>query len=178
MTFPVFASGDVLNASDMNAVGLWLVKTQTIGTAVSSITVSNAFSADYDNYRVTISGGAGSTTGGLSLRVGAAATGYAYVLFQNNYNGTAANDNATNATSYAIAGGFSTNSLSLNVDILSPFLTENTMFFSNRAIPDTASVAGAGAGFLNNTTSYTDLTILTSTGTVTGGTIRVYGYRN
>ena len=46
MSFPVFASGDVLNASDMNGVGLWLVKTQTIGTGVSSVVVTGAFSAD------------------------------------------------------------------------------------------------------------------------------------
>jgi len=40
MTFPVFASGDVLNASDMNGVGLWLVKTQAVGSGVASVTVT------------------------------------------------------------------------------------------------------------------------------------------
>jgi hypothetical protein len=33
-------------------------------------------------------------------------------------------------------------------------------------------------GFLNNTTSYTAFTFTPSSGTLTGGTIRVYGYRN
>jgi len=49
MTFPVFASGDTLNASDMNAVGLWLVNTTNF-SAVSSQTVSSVFTSDYRNY--------------------------------------------------------------------------------------------------------------------------------
>jgi len=56
MSFPSFASGEVLTAADMNAVGLWLVKTQTVGTGVPSVVVTDAFSANYDNYLVTISG--------------------------------------------------------------------------------------------------------------------------
>ena len=35
-TPPDFSSGQVLTSSAMNSVGLWLVKTQTVGTAVSS----------------------------------------------------------------------------------------------------------------------------------------------
>jgi len=33
-------------------------------------------------------------------------------------------------------------------------------------------------GYVNNTTQYTAFTISPSSGTLTGGTIRVYGYRN
>ena len=68
MTYPVFASGDVLNASDMNAVGMWLVKTQTIGTAVSSVQVTNAFSTNYRNYLILLDGGVGSTSSDIALR--------------------------------------------------------------------------------------------------------------
>ncbi len=49
MTYPSFSAGDILTAADMNAVGLWLVKTQTVGTAVASVTVTDAFSSTYDN---------------------------------------------------------------------------------------------------------------------------------
>jgi hypothetical protein len=46
MTYP-WSSGEVLTAADLNAyAGLILVKTQTIGTAVSSVTLSNVFSCD------------------------------------------------------------------------------------------------------------------------------------
>jgi hypothetical protein len=39
-TPPDFSSGAVLTAAQMNSVGLWLVKTQTVGTAVSSVAVT------------------------------------------------------------------------------------------------------------------------------------------
>ena len=49
--------------------GMRLVKKQTIGTAVSSVNVTNAFSATYENYLILISGGVASTTAdfGFSL---------------------------------------------------------------------------------------------------------------
>jgi hypothetical protein len=34
------------------------------------------------------------------------------------------------------------------------------------------------AGVKRDTTSYADFTVVVAAGTVTGGTIRVYGYRN
>jgi hypothetical protein len=37
---------------------------------------------------------------------------------------------------------------------------------------------GTVSGMLNNTTSYTAFTITPSSGTMTGGTVRVYGYAN
>ena len=79
MSYPVFASGDVLNASDMNGVGLWLVKTQTIGTGVSSVTVTGAFSADYDNYVITVTGGTASANGSVRLQMNTS-TGSTYSM--------------------------------------------------------------------------------------------------
>jgi len=46
------ATGDVRVAG--NPVGLVLVKSQDIGSAVSSVTVTGAFSSSYDNYRVVL----------------------------------------------------------------------------------------------------------------------------
>ena len=53
-TPPVFSAGAVLTAAQMNAVGLWEIKTQTIGTGVASFEVTGAFSSDYDNYKIVI----------------------------------------------------------------------------------------------------------------------------
>ena len=66
-TPPTFSSGAVLTAAQMNSVGMWLVKTQTVGTAVSSVTVTGAFSADYDNYLILMSGGTGSDSASISI---------------------------------------------------------------------------------------------------------------
>jgi len=76
MPVPVFTAGETLDASEMNAVGLWLVKTQTIGTGVSSVAVTSAFSTNYDTYRIVVSGGVATNTDVMRLTLGSTTTGY------------------------------------------------------------------------------------------------------
>jgi agmatine/peptidylarginine deiminase len=49
--------------------GLRLIKTQTIGTSVSSVSITNAFSATYDSYKIIIEGGSMTSDGDLSLNL-------------------------------------------------------------------------------------------------------------
>ena len=74
MPVPDFSPGEVLTAAAMDSIGLWLVKTQAVGAGVSTIVVSDAFSANYDNYLITYTGGSASTTMNLSLRLGTVTT--------------------------------------------------------------------------------------------------------
>ena len=179
MPVPDFSPGEVLTAGAMDSIGLWLVKTQTIGAGVSSVTVTDAFSANYDAYKVTITGGAGSTNMLLSLQLGATTTGYyaGYnrVTYSSGLASLAADNNAAN---FSRAGYATTNTINATFELTQPFATKNTFFFAPFAAHETSQIAGSGAGFLNNSTSYTGFTILLATGTLTGGTIRVYGYRN
>ena len=176
MTFPVFASGDVLNASDMNAVGLWLVKSQTIGTTVSSVQVTGAFSSDYDNYLITVNGGVASTGVNLRLTLGATAAGYYYGGQNISWAGSSSAVNGSNVA-FWLAGYGTTGTLELNATIGSPNLAKISTIRTLYVNPDTGSSGGILAGMLNDTTQYTAFTITTNTGTMTGGTIRVYGYR-
>jgi hypothetical protein len=157
---------------------LQLVKTQTIGTTVSSVTVTDAFSATYDNYLISISGGAGSTAENVGLQFGATATGYYTSVFSVNYSsGTLTGARNNNATSVTFAGYMNANGIMFNVSVTNPFLAKNTGYSGAYMAIDTAGGSGTYAGFLNNTTSYTAFT-LTPVGTLTGGTIRVYGFAN
>lgn len=178
MTYPVFATGDVLNASDMNAVGMWLVKTQTVGTAVSSVTVSDAFSANYQNYRIVYMGGSASADGDIRMTLGAAATGYYMALPYSNYAAGTAAAATNNGASWQFAGSSRTSICSLTVDLFGPQTTDETVITGIYVGAKNGSVAGAFGGFLDNTTAYTAFTLTPSAGTITGGTIRVYGYRN
>ena len=183
MGYPSFTAGDVLAASDMNAVGLWLVKTQTIGSAVSSVTVSNVFSSTYDNYKIVISGGAGSTTDTLHLKLGSTATGYYAGVARVTYDtGAAANLFDNNSAAWRYFGVIGTTCITMDVDLFDPNLTKPTRAHGWWIDPRvTAGIAaGAGAGVLNDSTAYTAFTISAGTAgtTMTGGTIRVYGYRN
>lgn len=156
---------------------LTLVKAQTIGSAVSTVTVSGAFSATYDNYRVIISGGAGSTDASIGLWMGATTTGYyggcGYIRYSDAATILRSDNNASN---WLRAGGGNTNTLSMNLDIIQPFNAKPTLVFGTKVDTSTAGASGAMNGFLNNTTSYTSFVVGPDAGTMTGGTIFVYGY--
>ena len=175
-TPPDFSSGAVLTAAQMNSVGLWLVKTQTITNGVSTVTVTGAFSADYNNYWITLANGALSTNQAISLRLGSKVTNYKGQLNYAAYNATPASLGSTTDTSfvYCIAG--TTTGFFGNVNVGSPFLTQNTFVNSSWSSP---TEAGTMVGQTGDTTSYTAFTLVAGGGaTFTGGTIRVYGMRN
>ena len=178
MSYPVFANGDVLNASDMNGVGLWLVKTQTVGSGVASVTVTGAFSSDYDNYRIVYGGGTGSTAITLSLQLGASTTGYYSVV---NYAAYAAlatplSTGDSNQALWRYVGYADANYAQMSFDLIAPNLARWTTF--NAASWAATTVAGTSSGIHQVATAYTAFTLGVNTGTLTGGTIRVYGYRN
>jgi hypothetical protein len=179
-TPPDFSSGQVLTSSAMNSVGLWLVKTQTIGSAVASVSVTNAFSADYDNYKVVVTGGVSSSAfASLDLTFGATVTGYNRTGFFITAPSTALTGIAdVNVASIERAGTGTASSLLMNADIYTPFLAKPTGVKSDTQRQTANSAAFWLQGFLDNTTSYTGFTLTVASGTITGGTIRVYGYRN
>jgi len=164
-----------------SASGLTLISATTIGSAVSTVTVSNAFSATYDNYKIMITGGAGSTASRFQMILGATTTNYAITILYNSYNNTASGLGGSAQSAWFNIGSISTDTLQLNIDLQNPYLTENTFLGGWYAEgPATGFINGAGivSGILNNTTSYTDFTVSPGSGTITGGTIRVYGYQN
>lgn len=163
-----------------SASGLTLVKTQTIGSGVSSVTVTDAFSSTYDNYLVTVSGGVASTSNQINIQLGSTTTGYYELSIYGNYaSASLTGENASNATLFRYAGLGSTSTLNMDLSIAGPNLAKNTTFTS--ISPTTLTTGGNSfwnQGFLADTTQYTAFTLLANTGTYTGGTIRVYGYQN
>ena len=181
----VGANGTVLTADSAEATGLkWaaastgaltLVKSQTIGTTVSSVTVTDAFSATYDNYIITIAGGAASTTQDLNLTFGATSTGYYWAagrFFPGG--GSAAMASASNTSSFR-ATTYNAGNVTTKIEIQQPYLSKPTAYQSSS---QTTGEINLYQGLLDNTTSYTAFTLTTGGGTLTGGTIRVYGYQN
>jgi len=125
MSYPSFNVGEVLTAADMNAVGLWLVKTQTIGTSVSSVQVTSAFSANYDNYLIILAGGSG-TQAGLRMTLGATTTGYYSHTVYNVYTTNTVlgfgpgNSNNWGNAGYSTSNGLDARATSGVKDILNP----------------------------------------------------------
>jgi hypothetical protein len=183
-TPPDFTAYTPLTAAQLNQAGLWLVKTQTVGSAVSSVTVNNAFSADYENYKIVYSGGQSSAAVNLYLQLTlggtASTTGYYGVLVWGNLTTSvvaAATDN--NGAQFSFAGGgagANNGAASVNVDLLNPFGAMRTRLHNAQTLY--ATVYGTYTGLHDVGTSYDGFKLTPASGTITGGTIRVYGYRN
>lgn len=157
--------------------GLELIKTQTIGTTVSSVSVTNAFSSLYDSYLITVNGGANNGgSAALSLQLGSATSGYKYQLIYASWNSTVAGAGSTTGAQFPYVGSGDANGLSASITVRSPNLAKWTLVAAD--VTRTSSWWGFAGGVKEDTTQYTDFTLLTDTGTMTGGTIRVYGYRN
>jgi hypothetical protein len=184
MPLTTYTAGQVLTAASLNdnfafaaETGLTLVKTQTVGTAVASVTVTGAFSATYDNYKIIVTGGTASAAVGLNLKLGATATGYYNVYIFSAFNtSTTAAFNTNDGVLWQSMGATTADGHRMNIDLLQPFLAKRTAF--NGATQNDGTNAGLTSGYVNNTTSYTEFTISTTSGTLTGGEIRVYGYAN
>jgi hypothetical protein len=158
-----------------NYPGLRLIKKQTIGSAVSSISVSDAFSATYENYKIIISGnGGGSGNGAFRMSLNGITTNYYNSYVRVDYNGSA-NGLGNNAAvaSWTDVGSFSTTSVSLNCDLLNPFLAKPTRM---SAMYSDFAYGFSNNGYNSNSTSATGFSLQCVGGTATGGTIYVYGY--
>ncbi|MFZ9907625.1 MAG: hypothetical protein ACO3FJ_08035, partial [Ilumatobacteraceae bacterium] len=162
------------------AAGLTLVKTQTIGSAVNTVTVTNAFNATYDNYMITISGGVASATFNGLLQLGATTTNYYSFVVYGSYSGTTVSgQNTSNGSSFGAWFTGTTNTIDGYVIIKNPFLTKRTTFNAFGATAAAANAVFWAQGFLDDATSYTDIKFLVNgADTMTGGEIRIYGMAN
>lgn len=158
--------------------GLVLVKSQTVGSAVSSVTVSNAFSANWDNYRITYTGGTMTAQQRFNLSLGSSTTGYYEFLIYGNYSGsTISGANTSNGSSWVFIGGGNTSSVSCIVELQDPYLATHTKMQSGGTLQTAQALWDNGIHAVSS--SYSDFTLATQGGaTVSGGVIRVYGYRN
>jgi hypothetical protein len=175
MTYPTFTNGQVLPASDLNAIGLWLVKSQTVGAGVTSVNVTSCFTADYDSYKIVYDGGVASTFVTCSINLGASATGYYMSLPYVTYgSGVASGTSLSNATAFALCGAGDTNYIGVDLDVLGPNLARYTRV-QGAYIANNES--GSYTGIHKVATAYTGFTLSIIGGNATGGTISVYGYR-
>jgi hypothetical protein len=175
MPVPDFSPGEILTAAAMDSIGLWLVKTQTIGTTVSTVTVSDAFSANFNNYRIVISGPSFSTLCGIRIQL-SASTGNTYSTANQNISYTSASTTvevSANTAFWSIGTGQGVTSVAF--DIINPFATSSSQQWAQSAGETFVSWR---SGYNSSTASSTGFTLSMTGGTVTGGTIRVYGYRN
>ena len=107
-----------------------------------------------------------------------ATTNHYSSMYYDLYTGAGTNTVRTNNTGkiyVALNESGNTNS-AFSIDVSNPFITGPSHVYGNWA---GRAYVGWSAGFNNLNTSFTSFTLCTDgAGTMTGGTIRVYGYRN
>jgi hypothetical protein len=158
--------------------GLSLITAQAIGTGVSSVTVSSVFSASYENYLITMEGCQWSADDQAVtfILVGSTASYYSNLLITRYDTGAVTNLNRNNAASAYISISDVNKAQNFLMNIFNPFTTDYTNW-SGTANGYLFSGAIGGSHRVN--TSYSSFTIAAAGGaTLTGGTIRVYGYTN
>ena len=183
MTYPSFNVGDVLTASDMNAVGLWKITSGTIssqGTTPTNFTgVFN--STNYKHYRLALYGDNGATNPQIRLRLldgsTPAQTGayYAGGLAGNWASNTTLYFSASNASTFLVLGDNNNQDRSLMFDIMYPHEAEYTTFAGHATFTGDALTYHWGGTHLVQT-AYNGFQLFTNAGTIR---LRydLYGYK-
>jgi hypothetical protein len=177
-TPPVFSAGAVLTAAQMNKIGMWLIKSETITSNSASKFISDVFSSDFECYHINIKARAlnegsyqmcmGNTTNNTS--------GWYGVIDYYSYTG--APDGfirINNAASTNVGLSQNQGWTMTTMDMWNPYLSDYTLYTGNSWGRD--RYMGTLAGELANTTSYTGFTIFNDAGNLSAGRISVYGYR-
>jgi hypothetical protein len=183
MAIKTFTTGEVLTASDTNTYlansGLVFIKQQTIGTAVSSVTVSSAFLGDYDNYRIIISGTVVSgATNSIYMTINGS-TGSTYsangiYMLPSSATVNGLNQNQQNTGFWlGISGG----TFSATFDVMNPFSAKATNVVGQSAASGGSAYYNTFMGADSNAASSTNFSIVQQSTNLTGGIITVYGYR-
>ena len=176
-------AGQILTSAYVNNninSGMQVVKTQTVGTAVSTVTVASCFSASYDNYKIMYTNGQSSTACDLTIQLSGITTAYyGGIMNVSSAPGGVSVAGVNNAASWSYAGmmrGSSAGGM-LDFDLYGPFLSTCRSRCHAPYVRSDDQSFGTFTGILENTASATGFVLGTSAGTLTGGTIVVYGYR-
>lgn len=196
MPVPVFTTGEVLTAANMNAVGLWRVTgctvtsaggtaatasngVITIGTGNTSVTVNNAFSSDFQSYRIFIENQDTNNTASHDISLGGI-TGSTYYVAGHYFAwtsaaGTTAYAPAPNTTFIVSANVAAGTGTTIVMDIHNPNIARRKYgYFTSQA----GNGSMSASIYNTSTATATSFTLSKAGNTMTGGTIRVYGYRN
>ena len=180
-TPPVFSSGQVLTATQMNSVGIWKVGSQTVGNAVTYVTVSSVFTSDYDNYKIVYLGGTSSASAVLFRMQLEGITGanyYSSGMQQTAISSTVVTNNVAGTTVWDL--GYTGNQfMRWEIDISNTSAVGNgkTANVAYSCYDSTNSYGGTSAHWLISGSGTTGFTFAPATGTISGGQIYVYGYK-
>jgi hypothetical protein len=180
MPVPDFSPGEVLTAAAMDSIGLWLVKSQTVGTGVSTVVVNDAFNTNFESYKVITRGIVFSSLGAAVYIKLSGTTGSTYfgnILYNVPTSAALGGVSAQNGNNlgFFVNVASSSGPSDFEATITNPFLASASNCFGTYA---GQSYNGNFGTHDSNAASSTGFTLLPGAGTMTGGKILVYGIRN
>ena len=153
--------------------GLTFVGGGTLSGA--STTISNCFSATYDNYEIIVSGPqAAAGNPALLMTIGAITSGYVRGLITNN--GAWVYSSSNSSWELGFAGDASDSNVMAQVFLTNPFLVAKKVLLGASVFP--INTVYEVYGEQETTTSCTSLTLTLASSTLAAGNVRVYGYQN
>ena len=160
--------------------GLVFIKSETLpssGTLPTSVEITDVFSADFDSYYIDISLLKHSANQpDIAVRLGTAATSYNWAgVYLSSTSGSLTTTRALSDTSMSIVSGNNAGTGSYSFVLRDPYKAARTFMSSTNMSSAWWTVY---QGWHDTTSSYTSFTLLPSTGTISQGTVRVYGYLN
>ena len=185
-TPPDFTTGQVLTAAQMNAVGMWLITSDTLsGTSKNFESVFN--DADYENYFIVGNSLTLSGTGAILFRMlngSTPASGNAYGWAMRGLTVATAGADVTSGAANissgftgfeqtglnnAVAGGF-------EMVLYAPHKAARTFGTVNSAMYNSAFLHHTGMVIHDALTAYNGIQFLTGSAVTMGGRISIYGY--
>ena len=192
--------GQIIYETDTNRVLVWdnaawvmiadtdappavqLIKSQTVGSGVSSVAVNDVFSDEFETYQIVWTGGTMSVETALKMKLNniSSTNYYGALIYTSISSGNLATAVNNALTHWDYAGGGNPDSAGSNLFIHNPFQSK-FKHIRNSSVTYGITISGAVGtynGFTNVTTSCTGFSYVPYSGTMSGGTIRVYGFRS
>jgi hypothetical protein len=155
------------------STGLTLITATTLSG--SSTTVTSAFSATYDNYRIYIYDVINTNGAAHKFVLGSTTTNYEFTeMYCNNASAWTFASSSPNS-SFQVSPANTVDQVSVIIDVSMPFLSRPTGFISMSTGYSTER--DMTIGVQDSTTSFTSFTYSTTVGTFTGN-VKVYGFAN
>lgn len=185
MPVPVFTSGEVLTAANMNKVGMWRIQSQTF-TSQIQIDFLNVFTSNFMSYRIIFDQITASAAGEFQLRVRDASG----VIATNNYLTQRIEAVATTITgvgtgavsaflpTYTAASSTAAAGASGYIDVHRPQVNDYTRLTGKFARTNSTGdlYDQTFSGFFNLTTVLTGFSIIRPGTATISGSVSVYGF--
>ena len=159
--------------------------TVTIGSAVSSVSLNDVFNSTYKNYKIKYTTNAFSAAGNFNFRLRVSNSDNSSSNYKfHQVDGQGASPwwdgfTATADTKWTFHRYTRPDGVNGEIEVYQPYETSYTGATARSTTNNYSISQGAEfSGTITVTTSYTGFTLFPETGTMTGGTISVYGYNN